>query len=90
MERNKVMLGLFSKNSHIEANMIIIIIMPMSQVVKYSSSSFLQSTCAQLNPYGRQYRCEKRTLSCIHDKSILLLGHPDACILIAEDAYLRH
>ena len=51
-----------------------IIIMPMSQLVKYSSS-FSQSPCAQLNPYGRRHHCGKQILFCIHDKSILLLGH---------------
>jgi hypothetical protein len=68
--------------------MIIIIIMPKSQLVK--PTLFFQSACARLNPYGRLHHCEKKISSCIHDKSILLLGHPDACILIAEDAYLRH
>ena len=54
--------------------MMIIIIIPMSQVVKYLSS-FLQSACALLNPYGRRYHCGKEISFCIHDKSILLLGH---------------
>jgi hypothetical protein len=31
--------------------------------------------CAQLNPYGDQYHYEKQMPFCIHDKSILLLGH---------------
>jgi hypothetical protein len=31
--------------------------------------------CAQLNPYGGQYHYEKQMPFCIHDKSILLLGH---------------
>jgi hypothetical protein len=31
--------------------------------------------CAQLNPYGGQYYYEKQMPFCIHDKSILLLGH---------------
>jgi hypothetical protein len=66
----------------------IIIIMPQSQLVK--PTLFFQSACARLNPYGRLHHCGKEISSCIHDKSILLLGHPDACILIAEDAYLRH
>jgi hypothetical protein len=52
--------------------------MPMSQVVKYSSSSFLQSACARLNPYGRRHHYEKEISLCIHDKSILLLGHRGA------------
>ena len=50
------------------------IIMPMSQVVKYSSS-FLQSACAELSPYGPRYHYGKEISFCIHDKSILLLGH---------------
>jgi hypothetical protein len=54
--------------------MMMMIVMPMSQVVKYSSS-FLQSACVQLNPYGRRYHCGKKISFCIHDKSILLLGH---------------
>jgi hypothetical protein len=63
-----------------------IIIMPMSQVVKYSSS-FLQSACARLNPYGRQHHCGKEIWFCIHDKSILLLGHRGAWNI---DAFLGH
>jgi hypothetical protein len=54
-----------------------IMIMPKSQLVK--PTLFFQSACAQLNPYGRPYRCGKGISSCIHDKSILLSGHPDAC-----------
>jgi hypothetical protein len=50
------------------------IVIPMSPVVKYSSS-FLQSAYARLNPYGRRYHCGKKISFCIHDKSILLLGH---------------
>jgi hypothetical protein len=52
--------------------------MPMSQVVKYPSSSFLQSACGQLNPYGRRHHYEKEISFCIHGKSILLLGHGGA------------
>lgn len=65
---------------------IIINIMSMSQVVRYSSS-FLQSACAQLNPYGRRYHCGKEISFCIHDKSILLLGHRGAC---DTNAFLGH
>jgi hypothetical protein len=50
--------------------------MPMSQLVK--PSLLFQSSCAQLNPYGRQHHYEKQISSYIHDKSILLLGHLDA------------
>jgi hypothetical protein len=28
-----------------------------------------------LNPYGHLYHCGKEISFCIHDKSILLLGH---------------
>ena len=45
------------------------------------SSSLSQSFCAPLNPYGRQYHCEKEILFCIHDKSILLLGHLGAHLI---------
>jgi hypothetical protein len=33
-----------------------------------------------LNPYGHLYHCGKKISFCIHDKSILLLGHMGACI----------
>ena len=66
--------------------MMIIDIMPMSQVVKYSSS-FLQSACAELSPYGPRYHCGKEISFCIHDKSILLLGHRGA---YDTDAFLGH
>jgi hypothetical protein len=64
-----------------------IIIMPMSQVVKYPSSSFLQSAYARLNPYGRRHHYEKEISLCIHDKSILLLGHRGAYDM---NAFLGH
>lgn len=54
--------------------MMMMIVMPMSQVVKYSSS-FLQSVCVRLNPYDLQHHCGKEISFCIRDKSILLLGH---------------
>ena len=53
------------------------IIMPMSQLVK--PSLLFRSTCAQLNLYGHRHHCGKQISSYIHDKSILLLGHLDAC-----------
>ena len=56
---------------------LMIIIMPMSQLVK--PSLLFRSTCAQLNPYGHRHHCGKQISSYIHDKSILLLGHLDAC-----------
>ena len=52
----------------------------MPELLKSSSSSFFQSSCARLNPYGHQHHCEKQIPSCIHDKSILLLGHLGACV----------
>src|SRR5215210_2118665 len=55
-------------------------IMPMSQLVK--SSSPAQSVCAQLNPYDHRYHCGKKISFCIHDKSILLLGHRGACMYL--------
>ena len=63
---------------------IIIIIMPMSQLVK--PSSFFQSSCVRLNPYGRRHHCGKELSSRIHGKSILLLGHPGAFYTRIEDA----
>jgi hypothetical protein len=39
------------------------------------SSLFSQLTYDQLSPYDLQHRYEKDISSCIHDKSILLLGH---------------
>ena len=54
--------------------MMMMIVMSMSQVMKYSSS-FLQSACAQLNPYDRRYHYGKKIPYDIRGKSILLLGH---------------
>jgi hypothetical protein len=48
--------------------------MPRSLLMESSSSSLFQSPCAHLTPYGHQHHCEKQIPSCIHDKSILLLG----------------
>ena len=52
--------------------------MPMTHLVK--SSSFVQSAYARLNPYDRQYHCEKKIPYDIRGKSILLLGHLGACM----------
>ena len=55
-------------------------------------SSLLFQLCrGPLNPYGLQHHYEKQIPSCIHDKSILLLGRLGACAyislsLFAEDA----
>jgi hypothetical protein len=51
--------------------------MPMSQLVK--PSLLFRSTCVQLNPYGHRHHCGIQISSYTHDKSILLLGHLDAC-----------
>jgi hypothetical protein len=61
-------------------------IMAMSQLVRYPSS-FFQPACARLNPYGRRHHCGKEISFCIHDKSILLLGHRGA---YDTDAFLDH
>ncbi len=47
------------------------------------SSSLFQLSCGRLNPYGHQHHCEKQIPSCIHDKSILLLGRLGACMYIS-------
>jgi hypothetical protein len=61
------------------------IIMSMSPLTKSSSSPF-QSACVRLNPYDLQHHCEKQIPFCIHDKSILLLGHLGAFYRRIEDA----
>jgi hypothetical protein len=48
-------------------------IMLMSQLVR--STSLVRLACARLNPYDRQYHCEKQIPYDIRGKSILLLGH---------------
>jgi hypothetical protein len=57
------------------------VIIPMSQLG--ISSSPAQSTCVRLNLYGHRYHCEKKISFCIHDKSILLLGHMGACVYVS-------
>jgi hypothetical protein len=63
---------------------IIIIIMPVSHLVK--PASFFQSSCVLLNPYGRRHHCGKEISSCIHGKSTLLLGHLGAFYIRIEGA----
>jgi hypothetical protein len=53
--------------------------MPMSPLAESLSAPF-QLSYVLLSPYGPQYHCGKQTPFCIHDKSILLLGHLGAFI----------
>ena len=50
------------------------------------SSSPFQSSCVLLNAHDLQYRCEKQIPFCIHDKSILLLGHLDAYLSLCTSS----
>jgi len=52
--------------------------MLMSQLMEPQSSSPFRLACVLLNYYGLQYHCGKQISFCIHDRSILLLGHLDA------------
>jgi hypothetical protein len=73
----KIHIALATAISHYDQGYNIIIILPMSQLVK--PASFFQSSCVLLNPYDRPHHCGKEISFCIHGKSILLLGHLDAC-----------